>query len=169
MLIENLCCPVKKLQEEVKRLRSIRDDKKEVNQISETCDGKGWKLMASDTGRKAPAPPQNLQSQDRVSSLIADKGMGALSNKALKPAGPKTQRKTRRKQMLLQELRFDELYYPLLLFHVGIKDTARGDLESIKCDCVSLGEMVKGMEAQVVSSSILLVRGKGLRRIGWTL
>lgn len=36
MLIEDLCCQVKKLQEEVKRLRSIKDDKKEVNQISET-------------------------------------------------------------------------------------------------------------------------------------
>ena len=35
VLVEDLCRQVKKLQEEVKRLRSIRDDKKEVNQISE--------------------------------------------------------------------------------------------------------------------------------------
>ena len=65
--------------------------------------------------------------------------------------------------------RLDGLYYPLLLFHVGTNDTARGDLESIECDYMALGAMVKGMEAQVVFSSILLVRGKGLRRTGLIL
>ncbi|KAJ7415109.1 hypothetical protein BTVI_39404 [Pitangus sulphuratus] len=63
-----------------------------------------------------------------------------------------------------RESRLDRLYYPLLLFHMGTNDTARGDLESIKRDYVALGAMVKGMEAQVVFSPILLVRGDRTER-----
>ena len=55
-------------------------------------------------------------------------------------------------------------YYLLLLFHIGPNDTARDDLESIKCDYVALGAIVKNLGAQVVFSLILLVKGKGLRR-----
>ncbi|PKU33654.1 zinc finger swim domain-containing protein 6- hypothetical protein [Limosa lapponica baueri] len=55
-----------------------------------------------------------------------------------------------------RQSRLDRLYSPLLLFHVGTNDTARGDPESIKHDYVALGAMVKGIEAQVVFSSILL-------------
>ena len=50
--------------------------------------------------------------------------------------------------------------------HVGTNDTARGDLEHIKCDYVHLEAMVKGMGAQVVFSLIFPVRSKGLRRNG---
>lgn len=53
---------------------------------------------------------------------------------------------------------------PLLLFHVGTNDTARGELGSTKRDYRALGEAVKGMVAQGVLSSILLVRWTGLRR-----
>lgn len=56
------------------------------------------------------------------------------------------------------------LSLPLLLFRVGTNDTARGDLGSMKRDYRALGEVVKGMGAQVVLSSILLVRWMGLRR-----
>lgn len=38
------------------------------------------------------------------------------------------------------------------------RDTTRGKLDSIKSDCRALGAVVKGMRAQVVFSSILLVR-----------
>ena len=37
------------------------------------------------------------------------------------------------------------------------------NLESIECDCVAVGVMVKGMVARVVFPSMLLVRGRGLR------
>lgn len=78
--VEELCCHVKELQVEVSRLCNIREDEKEINQFfSETLllpepksptvteesvpvrletgnsfDGKGWKLVNSDTRRKAP-------------------------------------------------------------------------------------------------------------------
>lgn len=78
--MEELCCHVKELQVEVSRLCNIREDEKEINQFfSETLllpgpksptvteesvpvrletgnsfDGKGWKLVNSDTRRKAP-------------------------------------------------------------------------------------------------------------------
>lgn len=38
-------------------------------------------------------------------------------------------------------------YCPLLLLHVGANDTARGNLDSIKRDYRTLGEVVKGMGA----------------------
>lgn len=50
-------------------------------------------------------------------------------------------------------------YCPLLLFHVSTSSTARGDLESLKCDYMGPEAMVKGIRAQVVFFSILLVRG----------
>lgn len=50
-------------------------------------------------------------------------------------------------------------FCPLLLFHVSTSDTARGDLESLKHDYTAPKAMVKGMGAQVVSFSIVLVRG----------
>ena len=37
------------------------------------------------------------------------------------------------------------------------------NLESIECDCVAVGVMVKGMVARVVFPSMLLGRGRGLR------
>ena len=50
--------------------------------------------------------------------------------------------------------------YPLLFFCVGTNDIARGDLEHIKSDCMEA--KVEGMEAQVVFTSILPARWKGL-------
>ena len=37
------------------------------------------------------------------------------------------------------------------------------NLESIECDCVAVGVMVKGVVARVVFSSMLLGRGRALR------
>ena len=48
-------------------------------------------------------------------------------------------------------------YYSLLVFHVGVNDTARGVLESSK---QALGMMIKDMWAQVGFSLIPLVRGR---------
>jgi len=42
---------------------------------------------------------------------------------------------------------------------------ARGNLESIKSDYRALGVTVRGMTAQVVFSSVLLERGKGVKRM----
>jgi len=55
-------------------------------------------------------------------------------------------------------------YYPLLLFHVGTNDTARKSLRSIKQDYRDLGAAVRDSGVQVASSSILLVKGKGIQR-----
>ncbi|XP_075769327.1 uncharacterized protein LOC142821635 isoform X1 [Pelodiscus sinensis] len=55
-------------------------------------------------------------------------------------------------------------YYPMLLIHVGTNDTARCDTERIKCDYRALGVWVKEFGAQVVFSSILPVKGRGLGR-----
>lgn len=35
-------------------------------------EGKGWKLVTSGTRRKAPAPPEGLQPQDRFTALKAE-------------------------------------------------------------------------------------------------
>lgn len=70
--VAELCCQVKELQVEVSRLCIIREDEKEIDQLfSDTLllqvpklptvaeesvpvrlDGKGWKLVTSDTKRK---------------------------------------------------------------------------------------------------------------------
>ncbi|XP_059690936.1 olfactory receptor 14C36-like [Gavia stellata] len=54
-----------------------------------------------------------------------------------------------------------------------LKDALRklmtGDLESSKHDYAALGVMVKGRRVQMVFFSILLLRGKGLKRIGQIL
>ena len=55
-------------------------------------------------------------------------------------------------------------YYPLLLFHVGTSDTARSSLRNIKKDYRALGAVVRDSGAQVVFSSVLLVKGKGFER-----
>lgn len=49
-------------------------------------------------------------------------------------------------------------YYSFLFFHVGTNDTARGNLESIKCDYRDLGVIVLGIGAQVFFSVTLLMR-----------
>lgn len=56
-------------------------------------------------------------------------------------------------------------YCLLLLLHMGANDTARGNLGSIKQDYRVLGAVVKGMGAQLVpTSSVLLMRGKDVRK-----
>lgn len=56
-------------------------------------------------------------------------------------------------------------YCLLLLLHMGANDTARGNLGSIKQDYRVLGAVVKGMGAQVLlTSSVLLMRGKDVRK-----
>ena len=52
----------------------------------------------------------------------------------------------------------------MLLFHVGTSDTAVSNLKYIKSDYKELGAAVKNSEAQVVFSSILLVRDMGRER-----
>jgi len=47
---------------------------------------------------------------------------------------------------------------------MGTSDTARSSLRSIKKDYRALGVVVRDSGAQVVFSSILLVKGKGLER-----
>ena len=53
-------------------------------------------------------------------------------------------------------------YCLLLLTHVGTNDTTRGNLDSTRSDYKALGVALKGMGAQVVFSSISLVRRKAL-------
>ncbi|GAB0205522.1 hypothetical protein GRJ2_003017800 [Grus japonensis] len=55
-------------------------------------------------------------------------------------------------------------YYPLLLFHVGMNDTASRNLGRIKEDYKALGVQDKNIGAQVLFSSILPVGGKGAAR-----
>ena len=55
-------------------------------------------------------------------------------------------------------------YYQLLLFHVVTSEAARSSLRSIKRDYRALGAAVRDSGAQVVSSSVLLVKGKGIER-----
>ena len=64
-------------------------------------DGEGWKLVTFGTRRKVPAPPQNLQLQNRFSALIANKSLGPLLKKAPKPAKLEPCRSTRRKQQVI--------------------------------------------------------------------
>jgi len=47
---------------------------------------------------------------------------------------------------------------------VSTNDTAKNSLRSIKKDYRALGAAVKDFGAQVVSSSILAIKGKGLER-----
>lgn len=55
-------------------------------------------------------------------------------------------------------------YYHLLLFHMGTNNTARGNLDYIKCDYRALGAVVKGMGTQVAFSSTQPVMEQGVRR-----
>lgn len=55
-------------------------------------------------------------------------------------------------------------YYPFLLFQVGSNDAAMRGLRNIKRDFMSLGTILKGFGPQVVFSSILPVRERGLRK-----
>lgn len=50
------------------------------------------------------------------------------------------------------------------MFHMGTSGTARSSLRSIKEYYRALGAAVKDSGAQVVFSSVLLVKGKGLER-----
>lgn len=59
--------------------------------------GKGWKLVTSHTRGKAPAPPHDLQLQNRFAALIADEELEAPSNGASPVADPEPLRTTRRK------------------------------------------------------------------------
>jgi len=52
-------------------------------------------------------------------------------------------------------------YYPLLLFHVGINDTASRNVGRIKEDFKALGVKAKSFGSQVIFSSILPVGGRG--------
>lgn len=54
-------------------------------------DGEGWKPVTPGTGRMVAAA--DLQLQNRVSTLVADKGLGAFSNEASVPAEPELHRK----------------------------------------------------------------------------
>ena len=51
-------------------------------------------------------------------------------------------------------------YHSLLLFHVGNKDAAGGDLENIRQDFTAWEVRVKGMGAQGMFSLILSVIGR---------
>ena len=55
-------------------------------------------------------------------------------------------------------------YYPLSLFHVGTNDTARRNAGRINEDFKALGVKANSFGAQVVSSSVLLVEGRGSSR-----
>lgn len=56
------------------------------------------------------------------------------------------------------------IYYLLLLFHIGTSDTAVSNLKNIKRNCKELGVAVKNSGAQVVFSSVFLVREMGRER-----
>jgi len=51
-------------------------------------------------------------------------------------------------------------YYPLLLFHVGMNDTASWNMGRTKEDFKALGMQAKSIGAQIIFSSILPVGGK---------
>lgn len=53
-------------------------------------------------------------------------------------------------------------YYLLLLLHMGKNDAARGNLDIVKSDYRPLRPVIKAMGAQVVFSSVHLVRGKDM-------
>jgi len=55
-------------------------------------------------------------------------------------------------------------YYPLLLFHMGMNHIGRRSLRNIKKDYKSLGAAMMDSEAQVVFSSVLLIKGKEFER-----
>lgn len=48
----------------------------------------GWRLVASSNRRTAPALSADLHLQNRLSALVAAKGTGAPSSKAVEPAEP---------------------------------------------------------------------------------
>lgn len=100
-----MCHQVKEMWEEVSRLCSIRGDKSFIGfslrpssfkrpkfQLEEqaesvhirlgngdSCDVRGWKLVASGARRKAPVPSKDLQVQRRFSALPGDDLLGAPS------------------------------------------------------------------------------------------
>lgn len=51
-----------------------------------------------------------------------------------------------------------------MLFRVGVSDSARSSLRSMKRDYRALGAAVRDSGVQVVFSSGLLVKGKGIER-----
>lgn len=65
----------------------------------------------------------------------------------------------------LPELTWSSDHYLLLLFHVGTNNTSRGNLDDIKSDYRALWAVGKGMGTHMVLSSVLLGRGKDVRRV----
>lgn len=123
--MDELCCQLEEIREEVSRLRSIREDEREIDRVfSETQqlekpqsppamerqalpthtikvsktseEEEGW--MTSSTKRKVPAQPKNLQLQNRLTVLKTEKEPDVPASKG--PGSPtckpcKTTRKKR--------------------------------------------------------------------------
>ena len=111
---------MEELWEEVNRLRSIREDEREIDRIfSETQqleepqtpsvlqkqavsgEGEGWKLVTSGTKRKAPVPPKGLQLQNRFTALKVEEDPHVPTSKGPGPPNPKPCKTTRKKQRII--------------------------------------------------------------------
>lgn len=110
--------PSKELKEKVSRLCSSRSNEKELDrtiskQKSElpavpeelvlirlgnggSFNAEGWELVTSCTRRLIPAPSVELQLQIMFSVLAAVEGLGAVSNKVIKPTVPEPCSSTRK-------------------------------------------------------------------------
>lgn len=124
-VLEDLCWQVEEIGEEVSRQRSIRENEREIDRVfSETqqleepqsppamekqavststikvskTSGEGWKLMTSSTKRKAPAPPKNLQVQNRLTALKIEEETDMPTNKGPGSPNRKPCKATRKKQ-----------------------------------------------------------------------
>ncbi|PKU28829.1 suppression of tumorigenicity 5 [Limosa lapponica baueri] len=154
---------VAELQETVKRLRSIRGAKTEIDRWFQN----NIPAVATTENEAPAAHSRHGKKQQRV-LLVGDsllKGTKVpichpdrASYKVCCLLGTKVRDVADRVPQTVKNTD----YYPLLLFHVGMNDTASQNLGRIKEDYKALGVQVKKIGAQV--SSILPVRGKGTAR-----
>lgn len=63
-----------------------------------SCDGEGWKLVASSNRRTAPSPPADLHLEYRFHGLVADDGEKGLSGEAPQLAKPESHSSTTRRK-----------------------------------------------------------------------
>ncbi|XP_068782230.1 uncharacterized protein [Struthio camelus] len=128
-VVDQLRHQIKELQEEVSRLRSIREDEREIDRVfseivqlrespaptaAEVSEGsapcvkvhhnaveEGWKLVTSRRRRKALAPPQDLPLKNKFSALQAEEELGMAPREATGLADPVPCRNPRKKRRVI--------------------------------------------------------------------